>query len=81
MVDSCYEKLANAIIIRAVNDYKAALKKYRKNPYNHEAMRNVAKIETFFRSEWFLILTNLDPEYLIENLRKEVCKSESIRGK
>ena len=55
-----YENLANAIVLEAVRDYRQA---------NSPGVK--LKIERFIRSEWFGILTNLDPEALIENLRKE----------
>ena len=54
-----YEKLANAIIMQAVRDYRRSTDK------------NKAVIEKFFRSGWFTVLTRLDGEMLIERLRKE----------
>jgi hypothetical protein len=36
--------------------------------------RDLKALERFFRSEWFALLTNLDPEYLITELRKEKLK-------
>lgn len=55
--------LANAIILRAVADYRTALKG------NDEHV--IYECERFFRSEWFMHLTNIDGEFLIEKLRKE----------
>ena len=55
-----YEKLAQAIIIQAVRDYR--------NSYSYQTR---CSIERFFRSEWFMVLTNLDGEMLIKRLRKE----------
>ena len=31
-----------------------------------------SKLEGFFRSEWYGILTDVDGEYLMERIRKEV---------
>ena len=55
-----YEKLARAIIVQAVRDYR-----------NSCSYQTRCSIERFFRSEWFMVLTNLDGETLIKRLRKE----------
>lgn len=60
---SGYENLANAIIIQAAEDYRKAL--------NDSAQREQRTIERFFRSEWFGVLTGLDPETLIRKLKQE----------
>ena len=49
-----YENLANAIVLQAVKDYRLT---------DDEA--ELAEIERFFRSDWFGVLTDVDPEYLI----------------
>ena len=54
-----YEKLAQAIILQAVRDYRNGCYQTR------------CSIERFFRSDWFMVLTNLDGEMLIKRLRKE----------
>lgn len=55
-----YERLANAIILQAVKDYRHCSSK------SAEMM-----IEKFFLSDWFGVLTNLDGSVLLEKLRKE----------
>ena len=55
-----YEKLANAIIVQAVRDYR--------NCCNYQMK---CSIERFFRSDWFMVLTNLDGEMFIRRLRAE----------
>ena len=58
-----YQELANAIVLQAVKDYRL-----------HDNEQELARIERFFRSDWFSVLTNVDPEILITKLRKEkVC--------
>lgn len=58
-----YEELANAIVLQAVKDYRL-----------HDDEQELVSIERFFRSEWFGVLTNIEPEILITKLRKEkVC--------
>jgi hypothetical protein len=59
-----YEKLAHAIIVRAANDYRRLWNFKRTDYAKHELIK-------FFRSEWFSILTKLNPEWLIEELEKE----------
>lgn len=66
-----YERLANAIVIAAVKDYRAALKRLKKNPNSRYARGEVESIERFFRSDWYRELTDLRGEYLIEKLREE----------
>lgn len=55
-----FEELAQAIILQAVKDYRL-----------HDDTAERDSIERFFRSRWFGVLTNLDPETLISRLRKE----------
>ena len=71
-----YEKLANAIVLQAVSDYRAALKKVKKNSNNRDAIDGSLQIEKFFRSEWYQTLTSVDGEYLIDRLRKEVSETK-----
>lgn len=67
-----YEKLANAIILQAVKDYRAAKRKLKRNPRNHLAQSEVDSIERFFRSQWYECLTEVDGEMLIRKLQEEV---------
>ena len=68
LAEDPYEKLANAIVVQAANDYRAALRLAKKNP---SAEQDVKKLERFFRSQWYSVLTGVDPEYLMEKLREE----------
>ena len=68
-----YENLANAIIIQAVKDYREALNILRYSPEDKNAIASKAEIERFFRSDWFGLLTKVDPEKLISRLLKEVA--------
>lgn len=67
-----FEKLANAIVLQAVKDYRTALKRIKMNPTNKDAMSDAMECERFFRSGWFSTLTSVDGEYLINKLREEV---------
>lgn len=63
-----YKKLANAIVIRASKDYIHAVKKLKKYPNNERALQTKEECEKFFTSEYFVILTGLDGEVLLEKL-------------
>lgn len=58
------ELLANGIVLQAISDYRR-LWNWRKTDY---AKRELIE---FFHSEWFALLTKIDPEWLIERLEKE----------
>ena len=66
-----YENLANAIIMQAVKDYRAAKKKLKKRPTNKDAELMVIDTEKFFRSDWFTALTNVDGEVILRKLQEE----------
>lgn len=55
-----YQELANAIVLQAVKDYRMT-----------DDEQELKEIERFFRSNWFGVLTKVDPNLLIANLRKE----------
>ena len=67
-----YQNLANAIVLSAVKDYRDALKRLKKKPNNKLAADERDDMERFFRFGYFAILTEIDPEYLIDRLNKEV---------
>ena len=67
-----YQRLADEIVIRAVKDYRKALRTLKYHPENDTARRSKREVEKFFNSQWFGVLTEIDPEMLISRLRKEV---------
>ena len=68
-IEKMYRKLADAIILQAVKDYREAL--------DLKKWGSVRMIERFFRSELFFALTKLNPEMLIMKLRAEVKRNDS----
>lgn len=68
-----YENLANAIVAQAARDYLTALRRLRRNPDNKTAMDEVMRLERFFHSGWYGVLTSVDPDYLIRRLREKVA--------
>ena len=81
LAEDPYERLASAIVLQAVSDYRVVLKKIKAHPKNREAISEALEIEKFFRSGWYSQLTDVDGEYLIRRLQDEIRQSESIRGK
>ena len=72
-----YKRLADAVILKAVEDYRELL---RCNNPTEKTEIEIGKIEKFFNSEYYRILTNLNGEMLIRKLRKEYedeCKTNS----
>jgi len=59
-----YIDLANAIVCLAVDDYRIALRQ------GDDA--EIEALEEWFHSSWFEMLTNLDPDLLIRNLKAEL---------
>ena len=68
----CYENLANAIVLQAVKDYKKSLHQLENNPRNRDAIHEKVRLEKFFRSQLYGVLTNLDPERLMTGVKERV---------
>ena len=67
-----FEKLANAIVLQAVKDYRMALKRVARHPKDRDGLATRNECERFFRSGWFGVLTGIDPEMLMRKLQMEV---------
>ena len=74
LTEDPYERLANAIILQAVTDYRVALKRIKRKPEDWETIDEAMRVESFFRSGWYSQLTAVDGEYLIRRLQDEVRK-------
>lgn len=66
-----YEDLAQAVILQAVKDYRTARKKLKYHPKNKEAKLMIQDCESFFRSDWFAVLTSVDGQLLLNKLKEE----------
>lgn len=66
-IDS-YQELANAIIVTASRDYMSAYKKYLRTGEGYE---KVMREERFFYSDWFGILSDANPDYLVAAMRRK----------
>ncbi len=76
-IDDCYQNLANAIVIKAADDYRKAKQIYLDDAFDFVAQHQIQSIKKFFRSDWFGDLTMIDPEHLIYMLDKEVKNDHS----
>ena len=63
MNDRSAKQLIQAIIVTACDDYRQALAE------KNETEK--IELERFFRSDWFGQLCNLDPDALIERLKRD----------
>ena len=71
-----YEDLANAIIIQAVKDLRAALQRLEYCPDDRRANADIREIEEFFRSQYFELLTDLDGPTLLRKIREEAMPDD-----
>lgn len=68
-----WERLANAVVIRAVDDYRIAARKLKRDPGNKMVEMDIRSLSRFFGSQWFEVLTNVDGRLLLSRLKKEAA--------
>ncbi|MBQ4557031.1 MAG: hypothetical protein IJA60_05245 [Clostridia bacterium] len=73
-----YEALANAIVEKAAEDYRTALKYSYMHPGDRKYSEDVSNIEKFFNSPWYALLTNLDADFLMENIKVRVRREVRV---
>lgn len=85
-----YNELANAIVLKAVEDYRKTSRAYdrlcgggkkltpsqQKNKVLMEKM--LSDCERFFKSQWFGVLTSVDGKDLLKKLEKERYKKTRL---
>ena len=69
---NCWQDLANAVILQAIEDYRRICGKLRFRPGLTGAARAKRELEAFFTSRWFRTLTTLDGQELLSSLRREM---------
>jgi len=67
-----WEDLANAIVLSAVRDYASAYKRIIRRPTNKSAKKEIEKLEEFFFGDWYAMLTDVDPHYLLDKLQEAI---------
>jgi hypothetical protein len=85
MMNASYRNLANAIVLSAVDDYKAAMRiintelpeeanMWQRKNRETEVMlaeAEVKKIKNFFHSDWFIMLTGFQGGRIFAKMEKE----------
>lgn len=68
-----YKKLANAIILQAVKDWRTAYRACRRSYRDTVSRNHMYECESFFRSNWFKTLTNgnIDGKKLVQALKEQ----------
>lgn len=69
----CWEELANAVVLQAVKDYRTAEWRVSRYADAKKSQVRIRECERFFRSEWFRVLTEINGEELIRQLRSEAA--------
>ena len=72
-----YVRLAHAIVEKAGKDYRAVLKKLKRNPEDSQAQWEKMNIERFFRRDAGAYM-EVDGDDIIDRIRKEVDKDERL---
>lgn len=65
------ELLIVAIVEQAVHDYRKALLQLKTDPLDNKACCMVKDCESFFRSQWFFAVSDLEGEVVIKHLQSE----------
>lgn len=76
-----YQRLANAVIIEAAKDFKAAYKRMKRFPDDKRAQDEVREITRFFCSEWFEVLSDADGPTLLRRMMEEIDAGRNIRAR
>ena len=71
---NCYERLANAIILKAVEDYRSYRKVLAREPDNVRVQAQFNQCEEFFLSDWFQVLSDVDGAFILKRLKEEEVK-------
>ena len=73
LFNECWQDLANAVVLRAVADYRWTQKLLKQKSDSCEKRLELRRLEHFFCSNWFRTLTALDGPQLLADLRKETA--------
>lgn len=70
-----WQALANAIILNAVDDYQHPERISTDPSYRYSDRCKAyvrGEVKKFIKSDWFLLLTDIDPDVFIEKLKRSV---------
>ena len=71
--DRCtqWHRLGNAVVIRAVQDYRSLQRRKQRQPQNKEIQKELERIEKFFCTNQFGLYSDLDGRELLRTLSME----------
>ena len=64
--------LAEAIVVQAARDYCIVLNQLKFNKDDESAECEKDKIERFFHSSWYNLLTNVNADYILKRIQQNV---------
>lgn len=65
------QMLANAIIVKAAEDYRTSIRNLKINPKHKESLIMLQDCESFFESQWYQMLTSVDGKMIMRKIREE----------
>ncbi len=65
-----YKDLATSIVVMAIEDFKKAAASYKKGKNRDLSTKTMTEVINFIKSDWYLQLSNLNPEIVIEKLKE-----------
>lgn len=68
-----WQALSQAIILQAVEDYRKCRRLVRRKPGQVEAQKMIREVEAFFRSRWFMQLSDVNGSMILEQLKREAA--------
>lgn len=84
--DVGYESLANAIIVQALIDYDLAVKRILNNEFTNDYQYDkehcehyIKDVPSFLNSQYFNLLTDLDGEYLLNEMKHCICNTYGVK--
>ena len=68
-----WQALSQAIILQAVEDYRKCRQLVRRKPGQVDAQKMIREVEAFFRSRWFMQLSDVNGSMILEQLKREAA--------
>lgn len=66
------QRLANAIVLQAAKDYRIILYRLQYDSKDMGAINEKKRIENFFHSSWYELLTDVDADYILKGIENKV---------
>ena len=73
-----WKDLADAVVNTAVEDLCAVYTALEADPRNKKAQKKLLRLKKFFYSDYFGILSDEDPTYVMKRVRKLCCGQTAL---